>query len=86
MAWAQIGNPVGNPTREVVDDANNSFIFVFDPAKIKSADKVRGRALGLTREHGAQIRHVFTNALWGFSATISKQATERLAANAPFHF
>lgn len=84
IAWAQNGNPVGNPAREVVDDANNSFIFVFDPAKIKSADEVRGRALGLSKAHGAQVRHVFTNALWGFSATISKQGAERLAANAPF--
>jgi subtilisin family serine protease len=84
MAWAQNGNPVGNPAREVLDDANNSFIFVFDPAKIKSADEVRGRALGLSKAHGAQVRHVFTNALWGFSATISKQGAERLAANAPF--
>lgn len=84
MAWAQSENLVGNPAREVVDDANNSFIFVFDPEKIKSADEVRGRALGLSKAHGAQIRHVFTNALWGFSATISKQGAARLAANAPF--
>ena len=84
MAWAQNGNPIGNPAREVLDDANNSFIFVFDPAKIKNADEVRGRALGLTKTHGAQVRHVFTNALWGFSATLSKQGAERLAANAPF--
>ncbi len=84
MAWAQNGNLVGNPAREVVDDANNSFIFVFDPAKIKSADKVRGRALGLSKAHGAQVRHVYTNALWGFSATISKQGAAQLAANAPF--
>jgi subtilisin family serine protease len=75
---------VGDPAREVVDDANNSFIFVFDPAKIKSADEVPGRALGLSKAHGAQVRHVFTNALWGFSANISKQGAERLAANTPF--
>lgn len=84
MSWAQNGNPVGNPAREVVDDANNSFIFVFDPVKIKSADEVPGRALGLSKAHGAQVRHVFTNALWGFSANISKQGAERLAANTPF--
>lgn len=84
MAWAQNGNLVGNSARDVVDEANNSFIFVFDPAKIKSASEVPGKALGLAKEHGAQIRHIFNTVLWGFSATMSKQAAERLAANTPF--
>ena len=84
MVWAQNGNLVGNSARDVVDEANNSFIFVFDPAKVKSASEVRGKALGLAKEHGAQIRHIFNTVLWGFSATMSKQAAERLAANTPF--
>ena len=82
--WAQTDDLVQNPARDAVEEAQNSYIFVFDPAKLKSADEVRGRALGLAKAHGAQVRHIFNAAIWGFSATLPKQAAERLAAQTPF--
>ncbi|MCH8158015.1 MAG: S8 family serine peptidase [Nitrospinae bacterium] len=82
LAWGQNENSTSNPTRNAVEDAAGSFIFVFDPAQV-AASEVPGKARGLVDQHGGTLRFQFSTALRGFSAAMSAQAAERLAARTP---
>ncbi|MEE9259102.1 MAG: S8 family serine peptidase [Nitrospinaceae bacterium] len=79
--WAQ-EDLVRTPAREMILDASNSFIFVFDPEKV-SSDQVPAVANDLARRHGASVRFHFTTAIRGFSATLPEQAAARMAAESP---
>ncbi len=80
-AWGQ-ADRVNNPVRENLIDAANSYIFVFDPAKVSERD-VSGHANAMAQSAGGQLRFVYKSALRGFSATMSLQAAENLAARNP---
>nr|NIP99710.1 S8 family serine peptidase [Nitrospinaceae bacterium]NIR53843.1 S8 family serine peptidase [Nitrospinaceae bacterium]NIS84254.1 S8 family serine peptidase [Nitrospinaceae bacterium]NIT81058.1 S8 family serine peptidase [Nitrospinaceae bacterium]NIU43349.1 S8 family serine peptidase [Nitrospinaceae bacterium] len=82
-AFAQPDDLVQVPGREAVEEARGSFIFVFDPAQIDGADAVPGLAQRLTAQAGGVLRHVYTTAIWGFSATLPQPAAERLAEQNP---
>ena len=64
---------------ELLDDANSSYIFIFQDHV--SAGEVRGQARHLTKQAGGVLRHVFSKAIKGFSATLSAAAAEKIAAN-----
>jgi subtilisin family serine protease len=71
----------GDDMRAVVEDAARSYIFVFKDG-VGPAD-APGLAQRMTAEHGASVRHVFTNTIRGFSANISAQGAAALAARNP---
>ena len=64
---------------EVLEEAESSYIFVFEESVPKG--EIRGHAIQMNKEAGGQLRHVYTNALKGFSATLSAAAAEKLGAN-----
>jgi len=80
MVWSQ--KPIQVPGQAVIEEAQGSYIFVFDPEQVGRAD-VPGLARGLTQQHGGGLRHVFTPAIQGFSANISAKGAEQLAENNP---
>lgn len=80
ITWAQPPEQV--PGQAVIEEAQGSYIFVFDPAQVGPND-VPGLARGLAQEHGAGLRHTFSHALQGFSANISAKGAARLAENTP---
>ena len=80
-AWGQT-DMVSNPVRDNLVDAANSYIFVFDPAKV-SAQEVSDQANAMAQRAGGQLRFVYKSALRGFSATMSRQAAEQLASRNP---
>ena len=82
-SWAQEAPLVEAPGRAAVEQAQGSFIFVFDPRFVGS-DDVPGLARGLTEEHGAALGHIYTHAIQGFSANISAEGAEQLANRNPF--
>lgn len=64
---------------ELLAEASSSYIFVF--AEDVTPGEIRGHARRLTRQAGGQLRHVFSHALKGFSATVSAAAAARIGAN-----
>jgi subtilisin family serine protease len=80
VAWTQV--PAQIPGQALIEEAQGSYIFVFDPEQVGPTD-VPSLAQALAQEHGAGLRHTFTHALQGFSANISAEGAERLAENTP---
>lgn len=80
VAWAQAPEQV--PGQAIIENAQGSYIFVFDPAQVDRND-IPGLAQALVQEHGAGLRHTFSHALQGFSANISAEGAARLAENTP---
>lgn len=64
---------------DLVQEARNSFIFVFHPQV--GPERARDLAQKLSAEHGSAPRHVFVHALKGFSATLPDAAAARIARN-----
>jgi len=62
-----------------VEEARTSYIFVFT-RDIKPGD-IPGLARGLTASQGGTLRHMYTKAIRGFSATLAEQAAARIGAN-----
>ncbi|WP_455374645.1 S8 family serine peptidase [Kaarinaea lacus] len=54
---------------DVKSDAQSSFIFLFSATV--AADDMPGLAASLTTTYNGELRHVYTNVLQGFSATMS---------------
>jgi subtilisin family serine protease len=77
-APAVLDSPEGVPA-EIVEEARNSYLFVLHDSVPRTA--VRGLARRLTRGAEGQLRHTFSRAIKGFSATISEQGAMRLAQN-----
>ncbi len=75
------GNAVGDIPADVAADLRDSYIFVFD--RSVEAGAVPGRAAALAAASGGAVRHVYTTALRGFSATMPAAAAARLAARNP---
>ncbi|MDX2503775.1 MAG: S8 family serine peptidase, partial [Gammaproteobacteria bacterium] len=61
---------------DLLNEASSSYIFVFED-KVQPG-QIRGHAKQLTTQAGGQLRHVFTKALKGFSATVSATAAARI--------
>lgn len=70
------------PGQAIIEEAQSSYIFVFDPEQVAPSD-VPGLAQAMVQKHGAGLRHTFTHALQGFSANISAEGAARLAENTP---
>lgn len=66
---------------EELESVRDSYIFVFKDSVGKS--DVRGKADEIVRGAGGTRGHVYTTALRGFSAKMSAQAAEKVAANNP---
>jgi subtilisin family serine protease len=64
---------------QIREEARGSYIFVFSDTV--PPDEVAGRAQALARTERAELRHVFTQAIRGFSANVPPQAAARIAAN-----
>jgi len=74
-AHAHAGVPVA--TQAQLEDADNSYLFVFHD----DVGSVSQMADALARTHGGQVRFVYKKALKGFSATVSAQAAANIARN-----
>ena len=73
---ANIGPPV-----EVLNEVQNSFIFVFKNSV--SASDVAGRASALALANGGRVTRVYTTAIRGFAAKMPNQAAARVVARNP---
>jgi subtilisin family serine protease len=63
---------------EVVEEANNTFICIFNPAR--PPEDVPGRAAALAARYGGTVSHTYTRAVRGFAAALPARAAARLAA------
>jgi subtilisin family serine protease len=77
-AFAVTGLPVDIP-EELLEQADHSYIFVFTDAV--GSGEIRGLARRLTAVNGGSLRHTFSKAIKGFSATLSARAATVIAAN-----
>lgn len=77
VAWAQ----PAEFSQQNIDDAKNSFIFVFTPDT--PADRVAEFSQQLTHAAGGSLRHRFTSAIKGFSANMSARAAAQIAVRNP---
>ena len=68
---------------ELLEDAQSSYIFVFQE-QVKPGE-IRRLAWRLTEDAGGQLRHVFTRAVKGFSASVPAEAAVRIAASVADH-
>lgn len=69
------------PPPEIQNEANSSFIFRFSSSV--AVDEMPGLAASLTAAHNGTLRHVFTHAVKGFSAAMSRiDATNLVSENA----
>jgi subtilisin family serine protease len=75
-------NLVHVPVLDTIEDALNSYIFVFDPSQVSSRD-VPEKAQALVNQYRGGLRHVFSTAIRGFSANMSEVAAARLASENP---
>ena len=80
LALAQA--PAQVPGQAIIEEAQGSFIFVFDPKQVDPTD-VPSLAQAIAQEHGAGLRYTYTHALQGFSANISAKGAARLAEHNP---
>ncbi len=74
------GPPIDVPA-DVLDELQDSFIFVFDRT-VDGRDASR-RSNALVAATGGTVRHVYTTALRGFAARMPAEAAARLAARNP---
>jgi subtilisin family serine protease len=74
--------PAQMPGQDVIEEAQGSYIFIFDPEQVGPKD-VPNLARGLVQQHGAGLRHTFSHAILGFSANISAKGAEKLAEHNP---
>ncbi len=74
-----LATPPSSVPGHVIDEARQSYIFVFNPS-VATAD-VTTRARGLVAAEGGKLRHIYTTAIKGFSATLPLQAAQRIAAS-----
>ncbi|HKI49283.1 MAG TPA: S8 family serine peptidase [Desulfobacteria bacterium] len=74
--------PIQVPGQAVIEEAQGSYIFVFDPDQVQP-EEIPGLARGLAQQHGAGLRLTFTHAIQGFSANISAEGAAQLAENNP---
>lgn len=80
--WASAAAVTGLPEdipEELLEDARSSYIFVFQDT-LKPGDVLR-LSWQLTEESGGRLRHVFTRAIKGFSASVPADAAARIAEN-----
>jgi len=64
----------------VVDEARQSYIFIFD--NTVSGDQAPVLSRALAAREGAKPRYIFTRAIRGFSATLPEVAAQRIAQSA----
>lgn len=64
---------------DVAAEASTSFIFVFRPDL--PANNIPAVANEIAQQHNAALRHVYTTALKGFSATVPEHVAARMAQN-----
>lgn len=76
--YAVTGMPDEVP-EELLEQASSSYIFVFKDNV--QPGEIRGHARRMTGEAGGQLRHVFTKALKGFSASVSATAAANIGAS-----
>lgn len=69
------------PPADVLEDANNSYIFIFNSNVTKGS--VNGLAKGLAEAHGGSVRHTFSTVFKGFSANMPGKAAAVLASKNP---
>lgn len=81
VAAAQEIPTQAKPPLDVILDAQSSFIFRF--ADDTPAVQVRQRAAALTNEAEGRLRHIFTTAIKGFSASMSAVAADKLINSNP---
>lgn len=82
LSAASAGDEVQpNLVRNNIEEAANSFIFVFRDDV--PAGRVHGMASEMAAAHGGSVRHVYSHALKGFSANMSATAAARLAERNP---
>ncbi len=67
------------PPASVIDEARQSYIFVFDQGVATS--EINSRARSLVAAEGGKLRHIYTSAIKGFSATLPLQAAQHIAAS-----
>jgi subtilisin family serine protease len=72
---------LAGPPPEIQAEAQNSFIFTFD-ASVAISD-IPAMAASLTAAYHGTLRHVFTHAITGFSATMSRTDAEALINDNP---
>jgi subtilisin family serine protease len=77
-AFAQTGLPEDIP-EALLEEAANSYIFVFKDAL--PANQIRRQSISLTKQAGGQLRHVYSKALKGFSASLSAAAAASIGAS-----
>lgn len=75
---AQQVGPTAHAPVELVEEANNTFICVFHPAR--APGDVPGRAAALAARYGGAVRRTYTTAIRGFAAALPARAAARLAA------
>ncbi len=77
-SYAVTGIPEDIP-EELLEEAASSYIFVFEDS-VKPG-QIRNQARQMTRQAGGQLRHVFSKAIKGFSASVSAHAAAQIAAS-----
>jgi hypothetical protein len=70
-----------SPPADVLQEANNSFIFVLSDQV--PAHEVPGLAKGLVEQYGGTVRHTYSTVIRGFSAHMSEQAASLMASQNP---
>jgi subtilisin family serine protease len=61
----------------VIDEARHSYIFIFKQGVQRT--EVAGHARALVAGEGGKMRHIYTTAVRGFSATLPQVTAERIA-------
>lgn len=80
LGWVQGASAIDvSVSKETLDAAANSYIFVFNPSVDKANIDRMTNEMALA--HSAAVRHVFKNTVKGFSAKMSEKAMERLSAD-----
>lgn len=77
-AFAVTGLPDEIP-EELLEEASSSYIFVFNDQV--EAGQIRNLVRQLAQQSGAKVRHTFSKAIKGFSASVSAEAAVRIASN-----
>lgn len=64
-------------SQDVINDAKGSYIFVFNDNV--PTGRVPHKASEIAVEHSAVLRHIYTDAIKGFSANMSENAAKKIA-------
>ena len=75
---AQQAGPTAHAPVELVEEANNAFICIFNPTR--RPEHVPARAAALAARYGGTVTHTYTRAIRGFAAALPARAGARLAA------